>query len=169
MWCYYNHADEVELFINGKSQGVRRKATYQETLDNATEYHVVWRVTFEPGEVKVVARKDGRQVGEQTIRTAGAPDHIQLAVDYRGDNTTFIEAQVVDKDGNLCPRAENQLFFETNSTAEVIGVDNGNAASLERYKANDRKAFFGKALIVAKGYGTLTAKAADLKAATLSF
>lgn len=169
LWCYYNHADEVELFINGKSQGVRRKANYQEKLDQATEYHVMWRVNFEPGEVKVVARKNGKPVREQVIRTAGQPDHIKLTVDYKGNNTTFIAAEVVDKDGNLCPNAENQLHFSTTGTAEVIGVDNGNAASTERYVADTRKAFFGKCLVVLKGQGTLTAQGVDLKKASISF
>lgn len=169
LWCYYNHADEVELFINGKSQGVRRKANYQEKLDQATEYHVMWRVNFEPGEVKVVARENGKPVREQVIRTAGQPDHIKLTVDYKGNNTTFIAAEVVDKDGNLCPNAENQLHFSTTGTAEVIGVDNGNAASTERYVADTRKAFFGKCLVVLKGQGTLTAQGVDLKKASISF
>lgn len=166
MWCYYNQADEVELFINGKSQGVRAKAAYGETKADATEYHVVWRVQYEPGEVKVVARKNGKQVGEQTIRTAGAPDHVQLSVDYQGENTTYVLAEIVDKDGNLCPWAETQLYFETSGSAEIIGVDNGNAASTERYVANNRKAFFGKAVIVLSGTGTLTVKSPELPTAT---
>ncbi|MBQ2178809.1 MAG: DUF4982 domain-containing protein, partial [Prevotella sp.] len=108
MWCYYNNADEVELFINGKSQGVRRKTGEQPEgrydMHNTkaklnSEYHVGWRVTFNPGEVKVVARKDGHVVGEQTIKTAGAPARIRLSKDYQGKNTTFITAEVVDKDG----------------------------------------------------------------------
>ena len=71
MWCYYSGADEVELFINGKSQGVRKKTEH--TAEGwkqglCTEYHVGWRVTFDPGEVKAVSRKDGKVVCEQTIR-----------------------------------------------------------------------------------------------------
>ena len=104
MWCYYNNADEVELFINGKSQGVRKKV-------DSHQYHVMWRVIFDPGEVKVVARKDGKEVGQQTIKTAGAPDHIRLSYDYRGKTTDFIVAEVVDKDGNLCPWADDEIYF----------------------------------------------------------
>ena len=160
MWCYYNNADEVELFINGKSQGVRKKA-------NSHQYHVMWRVTFEPGEVKAVARKDGQVVGMQTIRTAGQPDHLRLTYDYRGKKSTFVRVEVVDKDGNLCPWAENQVFFEATG-AKIIGVDNGCQFSMERFKDNKRKAFFGRCLVVLDGHGTLTAKAIGLQKATIN-
>ena len=140
MWCYYNNADEVELFINGKSQGVRRKtgenpegryAMHNTKTKLNTEYHVGWRVTFDPGEVKVVARKDGKIVGEQTIRTAGAPAKIRLSKDYQGKNTTFITAEVVDKDGNLCPWAEDQIYFIHEGDGKVLGTDNGCQTSME--------------------------------------
>ena len=177
MWCYYNHADEVELFVNGKSQGIRRKKVYGAANEgtawqHSTEYHVMWRVTFEPGEVKVVARKGGKQIGEQTIRTAGAPHHIVLKKTYQGtlafgasEPTTFVEVQVVDKDGNLCPNADNQIFFS--SDAKILGTDNGCQTSLERFTDPHRKAFFGKCVVVLKGKGTLTAKAVDLQQAQI--
>ncbi len=165
MWCYYNNADEVELFINGKSQGVKHKTTQKEPSLLCTEYHVGWRVKFEPGEVKAVSRKDGKTVCEQTIRTAGAPDHIRLSIDYKGKNTTFVMAEVVDKDGNLCPWAEDQIFFE--SDGEILGTDNGCQTSMERFTAPQRKAFFGKCLVVVKGKGNLTAKSMNLKPANI--
>ena len=158
MWCYYNQADEVELYINGKSQGVRRKA-------DSHQYHVMWRVTFEPGEVKVVARKGGKEVRQQTIHTAGQPHHLQLSIDYQGKNTTFVKVEVVDENGNRCPWAENQVFFDTDAT--IIGVDNGNQTSLERFKDNKRKAFFGRCFVVLDGHGTLKAKSYGLPTATI--
>ena len=158
MWCYYNQADEVELYINSKSQGVRRKA-------DSHQYHVMWRVTFEPGEVKVVARKDGKEVRQQTIHTAGQPHHLQLSIDYQGKNTTFVKVEVVDENGNRCPWAENQVFFDTDAT--IIGVDNGNQTSLERFKDNKRKAFFGRCFVVLDGHGTLKAKSYGLPTATI--
>ena len=158
MWCYYNQADEVELYINGKSQGVRRKA-------DSHQYHVMWRVTFEPGEVKVVARKDGKEVRQQTIHTAGQPHHLQLSINYQGKNTTFVKVEVVDENGNRCPWAENQVFFDTDAT--IIGVDNGNQTSLERFKDNKRKAFFGRCFVVLDGHGTLKAKSYGLPTATI--
>ena len=187
MWCYFNHADEVELFINGKSQGVRRKKVYGaanegKEYEKSTEYHVMWRVTYQPGEVKVVARKDGKQVGVQSIKTAGAPDHIVLKKTYQGTlaygdamPTTFVEVNVVDKNGRLCPNAENQIFFSVAGGGDaaagapaILGVDNGCQTSLERFQDNKRKAFFGKCVVVLKGKGTLTAKAVDLKEASVA-
>ena len=170
MWCYYNQADEVELFINGKSQGVRKKA-------DSHQYHVMWRVTFEPGEVKVVARRDGKQVREQVIRTAGAPDHIRLTSDRNaiyanGKSLAFVTVEIVDKEGNVCPNAENQVFFSVEGNATIAGVDNGLQTSMERFKADNRKAFAGKCLVVLQakknpGSIRLTAKGVDLRQATL--
>ena len=199
MWCYYNHADEVELFVNGKSQGVRKKMVYGaknegKAFEKSTEYHVMWRVNFEPGEVKVVARKNGKQVGEQIIRTAGAPHHLVLKKTYQGyqafgasEPTTFVEVNVVDKEGNLCPNAESQIFFsvigekareeageeasaglDEKAGLKILGTDNGCQTSLERFTDPHRKAFFGKCIVVLKGKGTLKAQAIDLKDATLS-
>ena len=251
MWCYYNQADEVELFVNGKSQGIRKKKIHGEentgaanavsakaaakaakaanagsnagaanagAFDRSTEYHVMWRVTFEPGEVKVVARKQGREISSQTIKTAGPPHHLVLKKTYQntlasaaqtpsgvpgdlqsgtpsgvhtpsgvpgdlqsgvkkgstslpGDlqspasPTTFVEVNVVDKDGNLCPNAENEIYFS--STAEILGTDNGNQTSLERFTDPKRKAFFGKCIIVLRGHGTLRAESIDLQQATI--
>ena len=147
MWCYYNNADEVELFINGRSQGVKAKK-------DSHEYHLMWRVKFEPGEVKAVARKDGKVVADKVIRTAGAPAALSLTADRthfgknpNGDNLAFITVEVVDKDGNLCPRAEDQIFFDVEG-GRIVGTDNGNPVSMERFKEPKRKAFNGKCLVV---------------------
>ena len=170
LWCYYSQADEVELFVNGKSQGVRQKS-------NDHEYHVAWRVTFEPGEVRVVARKNGKVVAEKTRRTAGAPHHIQLTPNHKvikanGRSLSFVTVEVVDKDGNLCPWAENNILFSLTGDAKIAGVDNGSPFSLERFQANERHAFFGKCLVVlqaGKKPSTLrlTAKSVDLAPQTI--
>ena len=162
LWAYYNQADEVELFLNGQSKGIRRKA-------DSHQYHVMWRIEFEPGELKAVSRKDGKTVCEQVIRTAGAPDHIRLSVDYQGRQTTFITAEVVDKDGNLCPWAEDQISFFGDGEGEILGTDNGCQTSMERFTSPSRKAFFGKCMVVVKGKGRIEAKSPMLKPASLRF
>ena len=110
-----------------------------------------------------MSRKDGKVVCEQVIKTAGAPDHIRLSVDYKGNETTFITAEVVDKDGNLCPWADDLIYFIYEGEGGIIGTDNGCQTSMENFKAPQRKAFFGKCLVVAKGKGSVTAKSATLK------
>jgi beta-galactosidase len=162
MWCYYNNADEVELFINGKSQGVRRKK-------DSHQYHVMWRVTFDPGEVKAVSRKNGQVVCEQTIKTAGAPAKIRLTKDYQGKELTFITAEVVDKDGNLCPWAEDMIDFISEGYCRILGTDNGCQTSMERFTSPRRKAFFGKCMVVVKGNGSITAKSPMLQSDVLYF
>ncbi|MEE1092548.1 MAG: DUF4982 domain-containing protein, partial [Prevotella sp.] len=171
LWCYYNNADEVELFVNGRSEGIRRKA-------DSHQFHVMWQVEFQPGEIKVVARKDGKDVRSKTVRTAGAPYAIRLTpdratIDSDGKSLCFVTVEVTDKDGNLCPLATNQIFFDIDGEAVIAGVDNGCQTSLERFKANNRKAFFGKCIVVLQstkkaGNITLTAKSAGLEKAVLS-
>ena len=178
LWAYYNQADEVELFVNGKSQGVRRKVStgYGNVPDNeenpstlCTEFHVGWRVTFQPGEIRAVSRKNGRTVAEQTIRTAGAPHHLRLTVDYAGRDLTFIQAEVLDKDGNLCPWAEDEILFTaTAGPAQVIATDNGCQTSMQRFTSPRRRAFFGRCLAVVRGRGTITAQSYTLAPASLT-
>lgn len=145
MWVYYNHADEVDLYINGQSQGIRRKGE-----DN---FHVAWHVKFEPGTVKAVSRKNGMVVCEQEIHTAGEPAQIRLLADRTqihadGRDLSFITVEVLDKDGNLCPDADNLIKFDMSGAGFIAGVDNGSPISLERFKAFCRKAFHGKCLVV---------------------
>ena len=150
MWCYYNNADEVELFINGKSQGTRTK--------DAQHLHVVWNLTFEPGTVKVVARKNGVETASREIHTAGEPAQIRLTPDRstiksNGTDLSFVTVEILDKDGNLCPNADNLVQFEISGNGFIAGVDNGSPISLERFKDSKRKVFYGKCLVVLQNNG----------------
>lgn len=170
MWAYYNQADEVELFVNGKSQGVKRK--------NNDEYHVAWRVKFERGTVKAVARKAGKVVLEKEIHTAGEPAQISLTADRSeiladGKDLSFITVEILDKDGNVCPNAHNLVHFNVKGNAFIAGVDNGSPFSLERFKDNKRKAFYGKCLVVLQndgksGTATLTATSVGMQEASIN-
>ena len=167
MWAYYNNADEVELFVNGESQGVRTKGK--------DDFHVVWRVKYESGVVKVVSRKDGKAVLEKEIHTAGEPAQIRLTADRNeiksdGRDLSFVTVEVLDKDGNLCPNADNQIMFDVQGAGFIAGVDNGSPVSMEKFKADHRKAFYGKCLVVVQSDGKsggikLTATSEGLKTA----
>lgn len=170
LWCYYNNADEVELFVNGRSQGVRSKS--KDVL------HAFWRVTFEPGQCRVVSRKGGKVVAEKVVNTADRPAALRLTADRTrihadGDDLCFVTVEVVDKDGNLCPNAQNLVEFGVEGTARIEGVDNGSPFSLERFKDTKRKAFYGKCVVVLRsdarpGNVRLTATSEGLETAELT-
>lgn len=151
MWAYYNNADEVELFVNGRSQGVRHPDP--DTL------HASWRVRFEPGVVEAVSRRDGKEVKRTSIRTAGAPYAVRLTPDRSvikaaGKDLSYVTAEIVDRDGNVCPTADNGIEFIVTGPGRNVGVDNGSQTSIERFKADHRNAFNGKALVIIESTGT---------------
>lgn len=151
VWAFYNHADEVELFLNGKSLGVRKK--------NGEDLHVMWRVNYVPGTLKAVSRKDGKVVLTQEIHTAGAPAKIELIADRKvinadGKDLSFITVKILDKDGNVVPDADNLVDFKLNGNAFIAGVDNGDPVSHDSFKVNYRKAFHGLALAIVQARHT---------------
>ncbi|MEG0455930.1 MAG: DUF4982 domain-containing protein, partial [Bacteroides sp.] len=156
-----------ELFVNGKSQGVRSKGK--------DDFHVMWRVKFEAGTVKAVSRKGGKLIAEQEIRTAGEPAQIRLTPDRStvhadGKDLSFVTVEIVDKDGNFCPNAVNDVTFAIEGSGFIAGVENGNPTSMEKFKDNHRKAFYGKCLVVIQNNGQeggieLTATAGGLEKA----
>jgi beta-galactosidase len=147
VWAYYNNADEVELFLNGRSLGIKKKLN--------DDLHVVWRTVFEPGVLKAVSRKNGKTVLTKEIKTSGQPAKIILEADRKSikagaDDLSFITVKVVDKDGNLVPDADNLVQFSVTGNGSIAGVDNGNQISMESFKANQRKAFNGMSLLVVR-------------------
>lgn len=145
MWAYYNNADEVELFVNGKSQGVRKP--------EPGKYHSAWRVKYEPGTVEIVSRKNGREVERRSISTAGEPYAVRLTPDRNtihadGKDLSYVTVEIIDKEGNLCPLADNEVKFTVSGAGHNVGVDNGSPISLEPFKSDKRKAFYGKAMLI---------------------
>jgi beta-galactosidase len=145
--AYFNNADEVELFVNGRSQGTKRK--------QGDDMHVFWRLEFEPGVLRAVSRKNGRVVLTEEVRTAEAPAKIVLVPDRQtikadGVDLSFVTVKVVDKNGTPVPDAGNLIKFELTGPGSIAGVDNGNQISHEPFKAHHRKAFHGLALVIVK-------------------
>ena len=169
VWAYYSNADEVELFLNGKSLGVKKKGP--------EDFHVCWSVEYEPGTIRAVAKKNGEVVNEAVRCTAGEPAQIRLTadrtlIDADGDDLSFVTVEILDKDGNFCPLADNRVRFGVEGNGVIAGVDNGSQTSTERFKADHRKVFFGKALVViakdkANGGISLTAESPMLETAIL--
>ncbi|WP_353138947.1 glycoside hydrolase family 2 TIM barrel-domain containing protein [Pseudopedobacter sp.] len=162
VWAYYSQADEVELFVNGKSKGIKRK-------EDGDDLHVSWKVPFEAGSVKVVSRKGGKTVLEKEVKTAGSAYKIQLIADRNnikadGKDLSFITAQIVDKDGNIVPDADHLIKFTITGKGSIVGTDNGYQADLTSLSKPERKAFKGKALAIVKSQqnekGNIVLKAA---------
>ena len=145
VWAYYNNADEVELFLNNKSLGVKRK--------QGDDVHISWKVKYEPGVLRAVSRRNGHDVLVREVKTAGAPARIELIADRRelkadGRDLSFVTVRVLDKDGNLVPDADNLVNFSVTGKGKIAGVDNGYQASMEPFKASHRKAYNGLCLAI---------------------
>ncbi|MEU5640757.1 glycoside hydrolase family 2 TIM barrel-domain containing protein [Streptomyces milbemycinicus] len=204
VWAYAN-VDTVELFLNGVSLGVRKFDTkkttdgrsYLETTEptgddktvtsgpypgsytspngSAGKLHLTWKVPFAPGELKAVARRAGRVVATDVLRTAGRPQAIRLTPDRRtvdadGRSLCFVTAEVVDAHGVVVPGADHPISFKVTG-GSLAGVDSGRQESAERYQASSRAAFHGKALAIVRsgtkaGPLTVTARSAGLRTAT---
>ncbi|MFM2362380.1 MAG: hypothetical protein RLZZ316_1282, partial [Bacteroidota bacterium] len=169
VWAYYNNADEVELFLNGRSVGKRNKTD--------TTLHVMWQVPFEPGSIKAISKKNGKIVLIKEIKTAGPAARIELIADKQmlaaaGKDMVFVTARIVDKDGNLLPDADNEISFSVLGNAIIAGTDNGYQADTLSLQIKKRKAW--KGLLVAgikigskKGNITLTANSPGLGKAVI--
>jgi beta-galactosidase len=168
VWAYFN-SDEVELFLNGKSLGTKRKS--------GDDLHVMWRVPFEPGTLKAVSRSRGKVVLTREVLTAGQPARIILSPDRKvikadGSDLSFVTVKVVDADGTVVPQAANLVKFQLTGEGSIAGVDNGSQVSHEPFKANYRKAFHGMALAIIQSKGkagriVLKATAAGLAPASV--
>ena len=171
VYCYTDYPTG-ELFVNGKSQGKISKNP-AERLDR---YRLRWNnVKYEPGEIKVVVYDaQGNKAGEQTVKTAGKPAALKLEawtqnsslLKSNGDDLAFITVSLTDADGTLIPQADDQLTFEVTGAGSFEAVCNGDATSLESFKAPTMKLFNGQLVVVvrsAKETGTLTLKVTDEK------
>ncbi|KAI9433785.1 glycoside hydrolase superfamily [Russula earlei] len=170
VWAYYNHADEVELFLNDKSLGIKKK--------QGDDLHILWRVQYEPGTIKAVSRKNGAVVLTKEIHTAGKAAKIALVADRKiitadGEDLSFVTVKITDAAGNLVPNADNLVHFTVNGEAFIAGVDNGSPTSLESFKGSEHKAMNGLALAILQstekaGQVTLTATSDGLEKATIT-
>ena len=171
MWVYYNTADEVELFLNGKSLGKRTKTS--------DRLHAIWEnVEFEAGEITAIGYKNGKEILRHSRKTAGKAEKIVLTADRKvlkadGYDLAYVTVECTDAKGNLVPTAMNQLYFEVDGVGELVGVDNGNAAGGESLKGNKMKLFNGKAIAIVRtkrnesGKITLKVTSDDMESATV--
>ncbi|GAA5022152.1 beta-galactosidase [Marivirga lumbricoides] len=170
VWAYYNHADEVELFLNGKAIGKKRK--------EGDDLHVMWRFPFEAGTLMAKSYKNGKLVKETEVKTAGKPAKLQLQADRKiikadGKDLSFITVNITDKDGVLAPRADHNIQFSVEGNGKIVGVASGDPTNHQSFKGKEHKALNGKCLVIVQsekepGAITLKASANGLETSSIS-
>lgn len=157
----YTSGDEAELFLNGKSLGKKKKAQF--------EYRLRWNdVVYQPGELKVVAYKNGELWAEEKVVTTGKASKLSASADRHaitadGTDLVFITVRIEDKNGGMVPRSSNLVNFSIQGPGKIVAVDNGDATSHDPFQASWRKAFNGLCLVIVKAdkgaTGSFTVKA----------
>lgn len=146
VWVYSN-ADNVELFLNGKSLGKK---------DMKRNSHLQWSVNYEPGTLSAIAYKNGRKITAKVETTRAASEVVitpyKTTMLADGKDATVINVTVVDKQGREVPDANNLIKFSIDGDAKIIGVGNGDPSSHEPDKCMDgnwqRKLFNGKCQVI---------------------
>jgi len=185
--CYTN-CDNVELFLNGRSVGMKGYAfprfgmqgRYGQSgpqamngIRTTNDLHLAWDVPYEPGTLRAVGTKNGQQVAATEVSTTGDPAALELSVDrdsIRADrrDVAHVTVKVVDAQGRVHPDADNEIAFEIQGEGRLIGVDNGDMSSHEDFKGKQRKASHGLCLAIvqsgaAAGQIRITATSPGLK------
>lgn len=171
----YTNYPEAELFLNGKSQGRRRKTN--ESPQH--RYRLMWMdVRYEPGEIKVVAYDEaGNFAEERTIRTAGKADRIELIphspeLTADGKELCYVTVRVVDKAGNLCPTDSRMMQFAVTGAGSYRASANGDPTSLDLFHLPQMPLFSGELTTIVQaaevaGELTLKVSAKGVKSANL--
>lgn len=180
---YYNedvNSDKLGTLVGSDEYEVTNagyNGEYKETDDG--KLHLEFKVEYKPGKLTAVAKdENGEEIARDVVKTANEAKAIDLSADRQviesdGYDLSYITVDIVDENGTLVPNANNLVNFEVSGNGVIVGVDNGNAASVERYKDNKREAFNGKALVIVQstkdaGSFTLTATSNGLTTDTIN-
>jgi beta-galactosidase len=189
----YTSYDEAELFVNGVSQGRRRKAPTPKArgLQNESHeqrYRLMWNdVVYEPGELKVIAYDEsGAPVAEKVVRTAGRPHHLEIVngrafigendlpvLKADGKDLAYLTVRVVDADGNLCPDYSGLLEFRTSGAASYRASANGDPTCLDIFHEPRMHAFGGMLTVIVQagevpGHTSVTVNGKGVRPATVT-
>jgi beta-galactosidase len=158
----YTSGDEAELFLNDKSLGRKSKVA-------GKDFRLGWEdVAYQPGELKVVAYKNGKPWASDSVKTTGEATFLDLSADRRqisskDDDLAFITLKIVDDEGMLVPRTHSLIKFEIIGPGEIVATDNGDATSFVPFQNHEREAYNGMALAIVKAKpgsaGSFTVKA----------
>jgi beta-galactosidase len=167
----YTSGDEAELFLNGKSLGKKKKGEF--------EYRLKWdEVVYQPGELKVIAYKNGNKWAEDVVKTTDIASVLSVSADRTavrpdGYDLIYITVRIEDKNKLLVPKSNNQLNFSIEGPGRIVATDNGDATSHESFQAKSKKAYNGLCLVIvaaekgAKGSFTVRAESKGLKSAAV--
>jgi beta-galactosidase len=168
----FTSGDEAELFLNGQSLGRKAKGQY--------EYRLRWDdVLYEPGELKVISYKNGKEWATDVTKTAGPAAKLLAQADRTtitadGQDLSFVTVTIADNDGLLVPRSQNRICFSIEGPGEIVATDNGDPTSFESFQSTERNAFNGLCLAIGRGKagqaGTIKLKAESnsLESATVT-
>jgi beta-galactosidase len=144
----FSAADEVELFVNGKSVGKQQKT--------ASVYRFRWdNITYQPGDLHAVAYMNGAQWAVDTKKTVDGPTKLNITADrttIHGDgyDLSYITVSVVDSNGDIVPQASNAVTFSLSGPGEIVATDNGDPTDMTAFPSLTRKAFGGLALAIVR-------------------
>jgi beta-galactosidase len=169
--CFTN-CDSVELFLNGKSLGVKgyefprlgMEGEYGHyparamVLQTTADLHLSWDVPYEPGTMKAIGKKDGQVIQTVELSTTGKPAAVRLTadkmlIDTGWEDLSHVTVEIVDQQGLVVPNANNEVVFEVEGPGRLLGLDNGMPDSHESYKGNRRSVFSGMALALIQSNG----------------
>lgn len=142
----YTSGNEAELFLNGKSLGRKKRGEYQ--------YRFRWDdVVYQPGELKVIAYKNGKKWAEDVVKTTDVSAQISMQADRStikadGQDLSFVTVKITDKNRLMVPRSKNLIKFEIEGAGEIVATDNGDATDLSSFQSKTRKAYNGMALVI---------------------
>ena len=181
----YTSADEAELFLNGRSLGRRRKDLTAKLEDGyysvMRRYRLMWEdVVFEPGEIKAVAYgTDGKALGEEILRTAGAAASVVLTPESavlpsNRDELVFVKVTLADAAGTPVPRDARRVAFAVEGPGEIVSVGNSDPRGLHSFKdVKSHPLCNGRAGLAIRRLGSgrvlLRASADGLASATVEF
>ena len=184
----YTSGDEAELFVNGESAGRKKKVKDAGNVANKDDpnyykvterYRISWEVPYEPGEIKVIAFRNGRPIGEDFRKTAYkaaavklTPEQSELADGELG----FVKVEIEDDDGTVLPLAKDRVNFKIEGPGEIVAVGNGSHNGLDSFAdTSSHPLYYGRALVIVRRTGgsglplKLTASASSVRSATVTF
>jgi beta-galactosidase len=149
----YTNAQEVELFLNGKSLGTQKL--------HSDASPIAYQVPFAPGELKAIARNDGKEVATDVLRTAGKPARVVLSADWPNQPLTpdwndvrYVTATLVDAAGTRIPDSTTLVRFSASGPASIIAVDGGNMMDHASFQASERRVYDGAVCALVRATGT---------------